>query len=107
MKRHMRRPGPLSERIARRLEQEGVLDVGLYPITDLYIDRTYAGREQRSQGAWSWELASIAGPGPMIGSYYPAREVAAWPEWDLSWTPGGIAIYRHEPIHSGPEEDRA
>ena len=44
---------------------------GLGPV--LEVKRTYAGRNQRSDGAWSW----CAGRQGKVGSQYPVKEVLA------------------------------
>lgn len=47
---------------------------------DVEITRTYAGRHQRSAGAWSWSLLAPNGYDAFfptaVGSQWPAREIA-------------------------------
>ena len=79
----------LARRLKRRLEAEGI-DMPSH----IVIDRTHAGRHQRAQGAWSWQLATIRDDGVLnlinLGSQYTATEVASaarlsfWSDgWDL------------------------
>ena len=77
----------LARRLRSRLEHEGV---ALPPV--VHIDRTYAGRHQKAQGAWSWELCDADGRFLGVGSQHTASECAAaaklsfwnpWPHTDL------------------------
>ena len=78
---------PLARRLARIYEKEGGLP---FPggERNATISRTNAGSNQRSEGAWSWQLDPIdtshGHPLP-FGSQWPAREAVENTEM-LSWT---------------------
>ena len=67
----------LAERVAREFGLRG-------PVT---LRRTYAGRWQRSSGAWVWRVV-----GHEIGSAAPMRECLMFPRWDLWSSDGGTEI---------------
>lgn len=91
-RRKMRQPGRVSARIVARLIEHDALDATEYPPETLHIARTYAGRHQRSEGAWSWELEGLHRAVPFIGSQWPAATVAAWEDWQLNPSAGGLNI---------------
>jgi hypothetical protein len=64
--------------IARRLRDELKL-----PVADcdaVSVERTYAGRNQREAGAWTWCLVLPDGPlrfgSREVGSIFPAKRIA-------------------------------
>ena len=64
----------LAYRIAELLEKRGYSWPG--GPENAKIRRTYAGRHQRSDGAWSWYLDAVQGLAPMsIGSQWKATTV--------------------------------
>lgn len=81
-----------ADKLARLVEtlEPGSLSVFEPPFR---IERTYAGRHQRSAGAWSWMLLDQTG-NEVVGSCFPVREIIRAGEKRvilyvsrLGWTP--------------------
>lgn len=63
----------------RRLVQRGYITAE--QAEGAQVLRTYAGREQRAQGAWSWYLVDAEGRELFVGSHYSVTELLAAPQW--------------------------
>lgn len=86
------------EKIVAILEANGVTWPG--GGSNARIERTHAGRHQRSAGAWSWFLVPVTRDGaiyPQVGSQWPAKTVALGAE--VSRSPWGS--YDLDPPASG------
>jgi hypothetical protein len=68
-----------SERLIQRLRRDGVI-TGTQA-EGANVLRTYAGREMRSEGAWSWYLVDASGLELFTGSHYSLTELLKAPEW--------------------------
>ena len=69
--------GRIMTRLAARLRRR-LTELGLTLPETVRVERTYAGRHQRAQGAWSWQLMAKDGYStmPSVGSQYTATECA-------------------------------
>lgn len=76
-----------SERIIRRLTEQG--HITAEQAEGAQVLRTYAGREQRSQGAWSWYLVDAQGVELFVGSDYTVTELLA-ADWWIAGKDGSI-----------------
>lgn len=61
---------PTAVAIAKVLTDKGLIEPG----EEVAIERVYAGRHQRSCGAWSWFAENRSGVS-ICGSQWPAKEV--------------------------------
>lgn len=61
---------PIALAIARVLADKGLIEPG----EEVAIERVYAGKHQRSCGAWSWFAENRSGVS-ICGSQWPAKEV--------------------------------
>ena len=85
-----------SEVLLTRLRDELKLPIGHAN----YIRRTYAGREQKSIGAWTWYLTGPEADGyrERLGSQYPVTELIHYAKLQLYQD-------RVEDVHIMPSDD--
>jgi len=81
----VRIPTSFSKRVAKRIKKE--FNIEVKPV----IYRTYAGRWQRSRGAWSWWMELKDSP-IMVGSAFPARDILKAKKLSISDTDNEIFI---------------
>lgn len=81
-------------RLARRLQTIFIKEKGI--VTVPKIHRTYAGRWQRAEGAWSWFM--FTREGTVIGSQWSATKVARAKcrEYSKEWRGGDIHVTPEE-----------
>ena len=85
-------PSPNSRALVRRLIREGV-DLRAHDVRKLYVERTYASRKQKADGAWAWRLLDEDGVSAHIGSSFILSRVMSWPAWDLRIENHDISIH--------------
>lgn len=87
-----------SERIVQQLIERGVVPPGKY-----LVERTYAGADQRSHGAWSWGLLyADSGAEAFVGSQWSLTELLkrGWDDERGSLYPRNVQS-DHLPTHAG------
>lgn len=89
----------LARRLYRRIQKAGYTFPPYITEKNVCILRTYAGRHQRSIGAWSWSIGNIEGVALDIGSSETAKNICEAPEISFNETRwGDISI-----VMEGPE----
>ena len=90
----------LARRLQRRLIREGL------PLPPFRIARTYAGRYQRTLGAWSWDARRLDNNYPidipglgqcLLGSEWPATECATADELAVEYIDGAVHLTVERP----------